>query len=292
MEKSPFVISEDIRSLSRFCCEELSETFAQYASLSLRLSSERHIAPNVIMLHEKELTAWLTRNAYYYQSPGCDPVIKTRAYSENILSPFSLKVTRVFDKNLIKKNNQIPLKDAPSLLTQIRSLGIHNPHTILDDIIFSGKSCKEIIEIGKGIDVLIAKVRSCVTIGAGLAEIEKLGVDVQSLYHFDKVVGHTSQHNFLPGFPYSGNVVVNEKGEYRYVPYLLPWGKPKEWASVREKDVYKFSVDCISTTISLWEEIDSSIMFFDVPAVIYDQRIKKDIRFIDYLNQCKKNLLK
>lgn len=282
MKKIPYVITEDIRSMSRFGDYQLRNIVAKYVSQSIVLHCEKFVAKNVIMLDECELTEWVTRIA------PPDVVIQTIAYSERISSPFMLQVTRAIDEKFNRIPNQVPRQGYASVKSQLINLGLFAEHTILDDVIFTGQGCKEIIELSLSKNVIIKKIISCVSTSAGKKLLESMGVRVESLHHFDAVIDEVCQRDFIPGLPYAGRTLITNTGDYRYVPYLLPWGDPVNWASVPKKNAINFSKACISTAIDFWEEVYPSIRFFEVPAVIYDPKVESTkIRFVDYLHQCR-----
>ena len=285
MKKVPYVISEDIRSMSRFGDYRLKDVVARYISQSIVLHCEKFVSKNIIMLDEKELTEWVTRIA------PPDVVIQTIAYSEKIASSFVLQVTRAIDENFNKIPNQMPRQGYASIQTQLVNLGLFTEHTLLDDVIFTGQGCKEIIELSLSNNVIIKKVISCVSTREGKKLLESMGVRVESLHYFDTVTDEVCQRDFIPGLPYAGRTLVTNNGDYRYVPYLLPWGNPMDWASVPKKNAVNFSKACIATAIEFWEEVYPSIRFFEVPAIIYDPKVESTkLRFVDYLHQSSKAL--
>ncbi len=220
-----------------------------------------------------------------------DVVVRTDAFSDKIVSPFSLKLTRGIDQNFKKIDVQLPKYGYNDLPSQLRNLGLYYEHTLLDDIVFSGQDCKELIETAKIMDVFFKKVIAGVVFGQGKEILNKLGVVVESLYNFSDILNESYVRHFLPGFPESGKTLVSNDGSYFHVPYLLPWGNPVVWASVPKKNALKFSIACIKTTIEFWEEVHPSVGFFEVPAVIFDPSVKSNsLRFVDYLYECKKRL--
>jgi hypothetical protein len=202
-----------------------------------------------------------------------------------------LHVTRAVNEKL-ESIGVKPRKGYSSIEIQLINLGIFKDHTILEDVIYSGEGCKEIIEIGKEKRVYFNKIITCVTIGKGKQILEALGVEVMSLHHFDSVVDEICQRDFIPGFPHAGRTLITRTEQYRYVPYLLPWGNPTDWATIPKKNAVNFSKACIATAIEFWEEVNSDILFSKVPAVIYDSKVPfpSELKFIDYLHQCYKAL--
>ncbi len=283
--EQPYVISEDIRTMSRFGNYKLRDIVAKYISQCIFVHCESYISRKSLMLSEKEITEWITK--IYPQ----DVVVQTVAYSENISSPFSLNITRAIDEKFNKIVNQVPREGYPSVESQLNNLGMFVHHTLFDDVIYSGNGCKEIIEMSKIQNVLFNKVIAGITIGEGKNRLESMGIDVVSLFHFESVVDEVCQRDFIPGLPFCGRTLITDAGEYRYVPYLLPWGNPMEWASVPKKNAVAFSKACIGTTIEFWEEVHPSVRFFEVPAIVYDPKVQSTkLRFVDYLHQKARDL--
>ena len=192
---------------------------------------------------------------------------------------------------MVKSNTQVPRQGFLSVISQLEKLETHQNYTILDDVIFSGEGCQEIIKLGEKMGITFDKVMACVTIGEGKKRLNEMNIDVVSLYHFDDVIDEVCQRDFIPGFPGCGRTMITKDGEYRYVPYLLPWGNPSSWASVPVDNATLFSKACIQTAIDFWEEVYPSVRFFEVPAIVYDPSvISTKLRFVDYLHQAKKNL--
>lgn len=286
MKTVPYVVTEDIRTiLSRYGDCRINDIIAEHISKSIISHCEKFVNDNVVILSEKELTDWVTKVA------TSNIVIQTLAYTDGITSKHSLHITRAVNEQL----DNIGLRPRQGYLAieiQLKNLGLFKNHTILEDVIYSGKGCKETIEIGKENNVYFDKIIACVTIGKGKQILESLGIDVISLHHFDSVVDEICQRDFIPGFPYSGRTLITHTEQYRYVPYLLPWGNPTDWATVPKENAVNFSKACIATAIEFWEEVNPGILFSKVPAVIYDPKVSypSELKFIDYLHQCYKAL--
>lgn len=287
--KNPYVIAEDIRTISRFGDYHVRDIVARYISQSLLLHCKQFVSDTAIMLYEKELTAWITK-----MTPP-DAVIKTATYTDELgvsQCSFSLKTMRVFDENFNKVTNHLaPRQGFPPLNVQLVNLGKFNGHILVDDIILRGWDCKEIIEMGNLKDVIFNKIIACVTSGEGKKNLESKGIRIISRYHFETPIDIVCQRDFIPGLSFCGRAIIIEDNEYRYAPRLLPWGNPTEWASVPIENAVSFSKACISTAIEFWEEVYPSVRFFEVPAVIYDPKINQtNLRFVDYLHHCYKAL--
>lgn len=63
-----------------------------------------------------------------------------------------------------------------------------------------------------------------------------------------RVVGHNHNGQAMPTYLFNGLSLCK--------PYILPYGKPHEWASILEKKEVDFSIFCFKETISMFEEME------------------------------------
>lgn len=129
---------------------------------------------------------------------------------------------------------------------------------LVDDVLFSGKMVVEIIESFKGMGVDVPAVVIGITIGEGVRQVKKMTSSrVFSVRYYRKVIDEICERDFYPGVPLSGRLVVGSRIETG-APYLLPFGKPYEWASIPKEKEKEFSVFCLNQTIKLWEVIEKA----------------------------------
>jgi hypothetical protein len=108
---------------------------------------------------------------------------------------------------------------------------------------------------------------------------------------FDDLIDQVCERDFYAGVPYSGR--EHAGADNVGFPYFLPFGKPKDWASVPDKHQKIFSRMCIRTSIDLFEELErlNNVEFKckDLPRFVVGIP-KDDSRFVDHLKQALKKL--
>ncbi len=85
----------------------------------------------------------------------------------------------------------------------------------------------------------------------------------------DDLIDWVPSHDFLPFMPNNGRVVGSFLGKscfpvYLYnhaslcMPYILPYGRPEEWASIRgeKAKICQFSIHCIQLALQIFEEME------------------------------------
>lgn len=96
----------------------------------------------------------------------------------------------------------------------------------------------------------------CAGIGVtkGLWRLQQLNYEVRCVRQYESVIDEVCERDFYPGVPLSGRTLFGAKNVG--VPYLLPFGKPGEWASMPTNWQVPFSAFCIQQTIRLFKEIE------------------------------------
>lgn len=285
-EKVPFVITEDIQTITRGMPFHVSKKMAQFASNIILEICRKYITPNVLLLKEETITKWVTmvtpKNA----------ILQTVAYIDDLDKEKypSIQITRA---NVWQEPKlvQIPRYGYPDLKTQFELME-KGDYVLLDDVIFTGEGAHELILKGRELGRNIGKVIACVSVGVGEKKLSEIGVKVESLYHFKNVIDEVCLRDFIPGLPYSGRPLVTQAGDYLYVPYLLPWGDPNSRISVPKENEIEFSIDCLNLSIEFWSEVAPELLFSNVPALIFDKQAENSMYFVDYLHQCKEILEK
>lgn len=128
--------------------------------------------------------------------------------------------------------------------------------SLLDDVIFEGKTMLQIIEQFRQQNVNVENVYSGITIKNGQVLLENSGVKVNSLLTYDSVIDEICQRDFTIGTPFSGRTVFTENNSIAGAPYVKPFGKPSEWASIPSESVDEFSKFCLEQAYSLWRRTE------------------------------------
>lgn len=146
-----------------------------------------------------------------------------------------------------------------SLQRQIGKLAVQangSPIALLDDVVFEGKTVLSIIEEFRRRGVAVDRVYAGITLQEGKELLEANGVRVESVIDpYKQVIDEVCERDFRVGVPLSGRTIVSG-GQTTGAPYLKPFGKPEEWASIPTDKVQEFSLFCLYQSLSLWAQIE------------------------------------
>ena len=73
---------------------------------------------------------------------------------------------------------------------------------------------------------------------------------------YKQVIDEICERDVRVGSPYSGRSVVSDSDPIEGAPYLYPFGKPTEWASIPTDQALDFSLFCLSQSLQLWAKIE------------------------------------
>ncbi len=189
------------------------------------------------------------------------PVVSLdRAYinpKQNNLIGF-LDATRTVDSNL----NSTGLGSRALEITLERQIGqlassqSGKAIALADDVIFEGKTMLQLAQKLRSKGIIVDTIYSGITIKEGKELLEQNGVRVDSLLEYDQVIDEICERDFVVGSPYSGRSVVNGQGIIEGAPYLYPFGKPVEWASIPQEDAINFSLFALYQSLQLWTKTE------------------------------------
>lgn len=258
-DKRPYVISEDIHILldkwaknkgftlpSRKFFEELRKEMQGYLEKIFGVG-------NIDMISARELRNGMKKLIKQIKLPV---VSMDRVYFRT--SP-EIQVARMIDK-FLNDCGIGPRFWAPSIPEQL--LGIKERFgeaaLLLDDVIFSGEVIAKILLSLEAVGVRVPVVIAGITIGGGAKKLEKeTNAKILTVRYYEKVIDEICERDFYPGVPLSGRLVIGQKVETG-APYLLPFGKPREWASIPKEKEKEFSVFCLNQTVKLWKAIEKA----------------------------------
>ncbi len=169
-----------------------------------------------------------------------------------------LDVTRTVDSNL----NNTGLGSRALEITLERQIGqLATKQTgkviaLADDVIFEGRTMLQLVQKLRSKGVAVDAIYSGITIKEGKELLEQNGIRVDSLIVYDQVIDEICERDFVVGSPYSGRSVVNGKGVVEGAPYLYPFGKPVEWASIPSEEAVSFSLFALYQSMQLWAKIE------------------------------------
>lgn len=168
-----------------------------------------------------------------------------------------LDVTRTMDENLqslgLRSRNEYD-----SIASQIAAFArqINGPISLLDDVVFDGNTMLSVIKEFRRQNIVVEKVLAGIVIENGQKLLQNNGIEVISVMPpYPEVIDEICERDFRIGVPYSGRTIATANGLYG-APYLLPFGKPNEWASIPDGDELEFSLACLAQSLGMWLEIE------------------------------------
>lgn len=206
------------------------------------------------------------------------------------LFDYKLEACRAVDPITLESIGLVPRHGKKSLCEQVDALkdilaqNDIKEIILLDDVVFSG-GIVEIIEYFEAQNIKVKGVICGICIGEGCEKILKKGIDVSYAIFYQEVVDEICERDFYPGSPFSGRTIFGQERDTG-VPYIFPFGKPHEWASIPKEKCKEFSAFCLSQAITLWEGVEecssrvvrcSDLERFPIGTP------NDDSRFVDYL---------
>ena len=256
-ENKPYVVSADSRGLLKNWARENQLTLPNDAYFEgmlkdLEVTLRQYFA-EVDIVSEEFLRQGL--NGFIKSSPV--PVVSLdRAYinpKQSNLVGF-LDATRTVDSNL--GNTGLGSRALEiTLERQIGQLAARQSGkaiALADDVIFEGKTMLQLVQKLRSKGVAVDAILAGIAIKEGKELLEQNGVRVDSLVVYDQVIDEICERDFVVGSPYSGRSVVNGKGVIEGAPYLYPFGKPVEWASIPPEEAINFSLFALYQSLQLW----------------------------------------
>lgn len=123
---------------------------------------------------------------------------------------------------------------------------------LIDDVIFEGKTMLKIVQELSRRNISVDTIFAGITISDGQQLLEKNGLNVKSLLFYNQVIDEICQRDFVVGAPYSGRSVINDQQIIEGAPYLYPFGKPVEWASIPTESAEDFSNFLLWQALQFW----------------------------------------
>lgn len=283
IDQRPYVVSADIRLLLEQWAKRTGYSIPEdnfFTSLRADFSSYmKNIFPGFEMVPENELTVGLRKLI------GTNDTTIISLDKTYYPSDITLDVTRQIDTS----GNNIGLgrrADAPTLLSQFRKFQKtgNTCVALVDDVIFSGDVLRRIAIALTRLNLNVSSIYAAVGIKEGIDLLRNSGYNVFCVREYPDVIDEICERDFYPGVPLSGRLidVTNNVG----APYILPFGKPGEWASIPNERQKPLSQFCIAQTIKLFGEIENKsnrIITCSATARKVPGMPKDNTRFIDAL---------
>lgn len=171
-----------------------------------------------------------------------------------------LEITRLVDEDLTNKGLSRRF-GTPLLLKQIRKIQSLKEQNIrevvlVDDVIFSGNLITRVKNILAKIGIQTPVVCAGVGIGDGINRLQESFREIKCVRYYRDVIDEVCERDFYPGVPQSGRLVV---GNFDMgAPYIHPFGRPSEWASIPEEWTTSVSYFCLRQSIDLFQGIEKA----------------------------------
>lgn len=168
-----------------------------------------------------------------------------------------IHATRLVDANL-DDCGLGPRFGMPEIKHQIARISqSHKELVLVDDVLFSGRGMEELINLLNQNGVSVPCVVAGIAIGNGLERVlNNTKAEVAFVRFYEQVIDEVCERDFYPGVPLSGRTIQRATIESG-APYLFPFGKPCEWASIPSDKAASFSRFCLEQTVKLWEMIEA-----------------------------------
>jgi len=285
-ERKKYVVSEDIHillgewAIKKGFCLPSGDFFEQLRKELWKYLSEIFGIGNIDMVLAEELRDGMQK---FIRQIDIPVISMDRVY---IRTNPEIQIARVVD-DFLNNCGTRPRFGTPSIQEQLARLKAkYCKIALIDDVLFSGNVMAEIVSSLEKIGVAVPVVIVGIAIGEGVEKTQKqTESEVLSVKYYREVIDEICERDFYPGVPLSGRLVADEKTEIGS-PYLHPFGKPCNWASIPRNKEKEFSVFCLQQAIRLWEEIESvsqkNVRCCDLERIPLGSPCDK-FRFVDYL---------
>lgn len=251
--KKPYVVSADIYLLMKVWAAENvfvlpEKKFFSYLRAKFIVRMQKMFS-NFELVSEEEISFGLSRLV----AQGGLPVVSLdRIYFQGELN---LEVTRLVNKEG-KDQGLGNRARTPTISQQLRQLQLSGfcKVAVVDDVLFSGGLLEKVIKLLSGINICVPVFYGGIGITEGIKNMNDLGVEVRCVRTYEEVIDEVCERDFYPGVPMSGRLL--DEGSNISVPYILPFGNPKVWASIPPQHSTAFSKFCLNQTIMLFDEIE------------------------------------
>ena len=253
MQKKYYVVSADIYLLMQEWAKQNDFVLPEkefFVQLRKDFSSYmKGIFPAFEIVSEQEISRGLADLVHESDLPV---ISLDRVYVKEELN---LEITRLVDEQ--RKDRGLGHRaGTPPIWQQIKKLQMSGVHEValVDDVIFSGTVLERIINLLSRINIQVPIICAGIGIGEGINRIKATKRQVRCVRTYEKVIDEVCERDFYPGTPLSGRLLTG--GMNIGVPYILPFGNPKDWASIPSEETATFSKFCLHQTILLFDEIE------------------------------------
>lgn len=300
-----YVVSEDIDILvSRWCSKvNLSSPDKDfYVGLRSKMKGFlQDIFARVTFVSSQEIREGLLASIAVHKQDGLTVVSLERAYIEDGEIDGRIELTRTVDgdgRDIVIRSVRNNTIRKCLQFEQFRDKKI----ALIDDVVFTGGTTIETIKELHKVHANVHAITAAIGKKEGVDYIKRstFGVIgqpsplvVDCLKEFDDIMDQVCERDFYPGVPYSGREHFGV--DLAAFPYLLPFGKPDEWASIPGKETKQFSCLCIDNAVALFEEIERvngiTVTCSMIPRPVFGSP-KDGTRFVTFLKEKREQCLK
>lgn len=253
----PYVVSEDIRLLLGYWCDEMGFSLPHNEFFDTLRSEFKDFFSKLWPLFEMVSEADLQRKIPILVSEaGIYPVSLDGVYFRE---GATLEITRVVDDSgndcgYGSRTGTATLEEQyQRLFEHLRERNIKEV-ALVDDVVFTGSLLtmvsKRLVQEGIRTPVVCAGI----VINDGT---QKLGNPddriVRCVYRYRAVIDEICERDFYPGVPLCGRTLARDNTIG--IPYIRPFGYPDRWASVPDEWIVPLSRFCLNQTQKLFGEI-------------------------------------
>lgn len=253
----PYVVSQDIFPLLAAWTEKkglcLPADVVETARKEL-YAVLRKTFSEVIIVDENELTEGINR---LVRGVGLTPISLDGVYC---VSRYHLDLSRQVDargddRDIGPRYGQPTIiQQVQTVAEQLREVG-ESEVVLVDDVVFSGKLLLTVKELLAQFGIIVKRAVAGVLVGNGADQVRQRGIEVQAVCRFERVLDEVCERDFIPGVPRCGRTVTPFGRREVGLPYLLPFGRPSDWATVPRDEEVGFSKACLAIARDLYEAI-------------------------------------
>ncbi len=150
---------------------------------------------------------------------------------------------------------------------------------LVDDVVFSGAMMERIIDLFLERNIRVGHVFAGVAIGEGIERLRARNCSVTAVREYSEVTDEICERDFMPGAPLSGRTVMGLLNTG--APYVLPFGKPTQWASIPKNVEREFSRRVLGATADFYDSL--GITCGELPRSVLGLRYKPNTLAADVL---------
>lgn len=129
--------------------------------------------------------------------------------------------------------------------------------SIVDDVIFSGRSVLHLLDVLTAGGVQVRTVFTNVITGEAYQNLSSQGIEVRYLHRYDSVVDIVCMRDFIFGIPDGGMNFLQEDQSILFSTYIIPFGDIKKWASIDRRYKEHFSYHMLKIAAQFWHMLEA-----------------------------------